>query len=702
MSDLLKGLNPEQIKAVQHFEGPALILAGAGSGKTKALVHRVAYLHEVQNIGLDNILAITFTNKAAAEMKERVMHLLGTKQNLNVSTFHAFCARLLRREAGQIGFSNSFTIIDANDQLSAMKKIMEGMQVDTKKIYPEAVRNAISSAKNELITPEQYAGLASGALQQTVAQVYPAYQKILKDAQSMDFDDLIMFTVQLFSEHPEVLQKYQNQFRFLLIDEYQDTNTAQYTLANLLAEAHRNIFVVGDDWQSIYSWRGANYENILNFNRDYPDAQVIKLEQNYRSTQNILDAAHSIIENNRNRSEKKLWTNADAGEPITIYEALNGKDEVDFVLRKIIAHRAHDDAKLSDFVVLYRTNAQSRSVEEGMLRANIPYRVVGGVKFYDRKEIKDMLAFITILANPENNIAVDRVINVPARGIGKKTYESLEDASRAAGLCVMDYLDSHHNLTASAQEFVSIINSLRESFAKNPLSKLIDVILATSGYRAMLMAEGIEGETRLENIYELKSVMEKYDHLPPREAVTVFLEEVSLISDLDAYAGDEAVTLMTIHTAKGLEFKYVFVVGMEENLFPHSRSLFDQSELEEERRLAYVAITRAKKIVYLISAKERLIYGSLQNNPPSRFLNDIPEELCETTYRHIDSSSSFTTVKSEPTRTASSIQPGMKVIHKQFGVGTVIAKAGDIITVAFVNEGIKNLVAELADLTVKA
>jgi len=681
-----------------------LVLAGAGSGKTKALTSRIVYLHQERKVPLDQILAITFTNKAAAEMKERVVMMLGGARNnqLQVSTFHSLCAKLLRREAGKLGFSQSFSILDANDSLTAIKRIMERLTIDPKKTYPEAVKNSISSAKNELVDVAEYTRLANGAFQETVARIYPEYQAMLKTNNALDFDDLIMLVVKLFREQPEVLDRYQTKFRYILIDEYQDTNAAQYTLANLLAAKHHNLFVVGDDWQSIYSWRGANYENILNFSRDYPNAVVIKLEQNYRSTQTILDAAHALIEHNRNRSDKRLWTEQEAGEAITVYEALNERDEAEFIIKQIERLHAESGCSLNDCVILYRTNAQSRGLEEAMLRANLPYRVIGGVKFYDRKEIRDVLAFLTLLVNPANDLAAERVINVPTRGIGEKTYDALKQAAANIGLSVVDYLDANDNLTGGAREFIEIIRELRRTSLDAPLSKLLDRLLIVTNYQVMLKGEGIEGESRLENIYELKSVMEKYDNMPTMEALGIFLEEVSLISDADnASLQTEAVTMMTIHTAKGLEFDYVFVVGLEENLFPHSRSLFDQSELEEERRLAYVAVTRAKRQVFLIHARERLIYGSLQNNPASRFLADIPEELKETLARHSMHGGGHAVTAEGGVRSAQQFQPGVKVIHQQFGEGTVIAKTGDVITVAFIHQGIKNLIPELANLQIK-
>jgi len=699
MSDLLSGLNPEQAKAVKQIKGPVLVLAGAGSGKTKALTHRVAYLVNEEKISPDKILAITFTNKAAGEMRERVKRIIGTRsnKNFNISTFHSFCARMLRREAHHLGYAPSFSILDADDQLTAIKQAMEQLQMDTKKIVPEAVRSHISSAKNELLDEDAYAKIANGAFQQAVAKIYRLYQDILRRAQAMDFDDLLMNLVVILQQHPEILDRYQNQFQYILIDEYQDTNTAQYRLSQLLANKHHNLFVVGDDWQSIYSWRGANFRNILNFHSDYPDAKIIKLEQNYRSTQNILDSAHAIIAHNKHRSDKKLWTDQTQGELLTAYEALNEKDEGDFVVREIAAWRGRTNASLNDFVILYRTNAQSRALEETMLRAGIPYRVVGGVKFYERKEIKDMLAFLKLLHNPGDNLALGRVINLPVRGIGKKTLQSLEQEARIADVGMYHYLTHLANPTPAIQDFVAVMKKIESKSTTLTLSRLLDFILLTTGYQTLLKSEGIEGETRLENIAELKSVMEKYDHLAPKEALTTFLEEVALISDIDNVdTADDAVTMMTMHTAKGLEFDFVFIVGAEENLFPHSRSLFDQEELEEERRLCYVGITRARKKVYFTHAQERLIYGSIQSNHRSRFIDDLPDELVEFVRR-----SGPVSAIGSGHRTGNRLQPGVRVIHQKFGPGTVISQSGDIITVAFVKTGIKDLSADLAGLKVK-
>ncbi len=689
-------LNPEQLKAVKHIHGPVLVLAGAGSGKTKTLIHRMVYLMRERGVPPENILAITFTNKAAEEMRTRVKRQTNVKSDkrFNVSTFHSFAARVLRRDGAVLGYAPSFSILDASDQLTAIKQVIETLQLDPKKIVPEAVRAYISSAKNELLDEDTYATTARGAFQQAVTSIYRAYQDLLRRSQAMDFDDLLMNVVILWQQHPEILDRYQTQFQYLLVDEYQDTNTAQYRLSQLLAAKHRNLFVVGDDWQSIYSWRGANFRNILEFGRDYPDAHIFKLEQNYRSTQTILDAAHAVIAPNRHRSDKQLWTKQAGGEPVTIYEATNERDEGDFILREVMRRRGQGMA-LNDCVVLYRTNAQSRSLEETMLRAGLPYRVVGGVRFYERREIKDVLAFLTLIRNPSDNLALARIINVPARGVGKRTLAAVTQAAEAAGVSSYQYLAELPNPAPEVSEFISLIDKLIRKSATVSLSQLLDTVMTMTGYREMLASEGIEGETRLENIHELKSVMEKYDHLPPREALATCLEEVALISDLDQVdPHSDAITLMTLHTAKGLEFNCVFIVGMEENLFPHSRSLLDQDELEEERRLCYVGITRAKHKVYLTYTKERLLYGSVQTNPRSRFLDDLPGELTLLVRRPAPA-----TIGSAR-QSAKQLPPGTKVIHPKFGPGVVILDAGDIVTVAFKSAGIKDLSVRLAGLKV--
>lgn len=698
MRDALGELNEQQVRAVKALKGPVLVLAGAGSGKTKALTQRVAYLHQYHKVPLQNILAITFTNKAAGEMTERVQKLLGLKSNrgLAISTFHSFCAKLLRVEATNLGYSPSFTILDADDALTAIKRAMTELEIDSKKIHPEAVRAHISSAKNELLTETEYRRLAQGSFQQTVAKVYPVYQQILRKNQSFDFDDLIMKTVELWREQPKILAKYQDRFEYIMVDEYQDTNAAQYELVRLLAEKNQNLFVVGDDWQSIYSWRGANFQNILNFHRDYPKALVIKLEQNYRSTQTILDAAHAVIVHNRNRSEKKLWTDNQAGELVTIYEAANEKAEGDFIITEIRRLQEETGAALNNMVVLYRTNAQSRSLEESLLRAGMAYRVIGGVRFYERKEIKDVLGYLMLLINPDNTLALERVINVPTRGIGKKAWEDLLKRAVLEGMPAGSYLLSAKTLPGALNDFSDMIKRLSKQLKRCTLAGILDSILIETGYKRMLTEVGLEGEARLENIYELKSVMEKYDHLEINLAIQTFLEEVALIADVDNYQpAEDAVTLMTIHSAKGLEFDYVFVAGMEENIFPHSRSLFDQQELEEERRLCYVAITRAKQRVYLIYARERLLYGSPQLNPPSRFISDVPFDLTETI------SAQTSTANSVRIQYSDSLKPGAKVVHQQFGEGVIISRAADVVTVAFMKSGIKTLAAELARLKVK-
>lgn len=699
MKDLLKSLNPAQREAVKALRGPVLILAGAGSGKTKTLTTRVAYLIRQKKADPSEILAVTFTNKAAGEMRERVKRLLGVRSDrqLNISTFHSLCVRILRREIEQLGRQRSFTILDEDEQLTAVKQAMRKLNVDPQKYAAGAILSYISSAKSELIEPIAYAKLARGYFQQLVATIYPKYQAALIKNNSVDFDDLLLLTVKLFNQEPAILARYQKLFKYVMVDEYQDTNTAQYQLTKLLTDSHHNLFVVGDDWQSIYSWRGANYRNILNFNRDYPRTKIIKLEENYRSTQTILDAAGAVIEPNQNRSQKELWTKGSKGEPIAIVNMPNEQHEGAFIIEEIARQRlTHPELTLNDFVVLYRTNAQSRSLEEACLRAGLAYRIVGGVRFYDRKEIRDVLAYLRIIANPQDELSLQRIINVPIRGIGEKGWERLSEFARGQSANLSEILESVPVGGKARLELSNLANTLKRarSWKKN-LSSLFDFILSQTGYLNFLNDKTIEGETRIENVKELKSVVEKYDHLEVSLALQTFLEEVSLIQDTDSYHTDsEAVTLMTIHSAKGLEFDSVFIAGMEENLFPHSRSLLDHEELEEERRLCYVGITRAKRRVYLLYTTQRLLYGNLMNNSPSRFLNNIPVALT------ISGSEAFrspapTSEKSPPLL---KLKTGDLVEHAHFGVGSVIRTTPDEVVVLFGKLGVKRLARELAPL----
>jgi DNA helicase-2/ATP-dependent DNA helicase PcrA len=699
MKDLLKSLNSAQQEAVTSLRGPVLILAGAGSGKTKTLTTRIAYIIQQQKADPAEVLAVTFTNKAAGEMRERVKKLLGIKSDhqLNISTFHSLCVKILRREITHLNRPTSFTILDTDEQLTAIKQAMKELSIDPTKYAPGAVLNYISGAKNEMVDTSEYGKLAQGHFQQTVAKIYPKYQELLHKNNSVDFDDLLLLVVQLFKQEPKVLDRYQKLFKYVMVDEYQDTNSAQYQLTKLLSDKHQNLFVVGDDWQSIYSWRGANYRNILNFNRDYPKAKIIKLEENYRSTQNILDAANAVIAPNQNRSQKKLWTDKGAGEPISIINVPTEQYEGGFIIEEIERQRQlHPELTLNDSVALYRTNAQSRSLEEAFIKRGTPYRVVGGVRFYDRKEIKDVLAYLRVIANSQDEISLQRIINVPARGIGEKGWEGLREfaASEQKNLSeILDIIPVGGKAKAALTELSKIINQARE-WKKN-LSGLFDLVVNKTGYLTFLNDKTIEGETRIENVKELKSVVEKYDYLEINLALQTFLTEVSLIQDTDSYNAEaEAVTLMTLHSAKGLEFDSVFIAGMEENLFPHSRSLLDREELEEERRLCYVGITRAKRKVYLLHATQRLIYGKQYTGTPSRFLDDIPAELttnglAETVAPVITTNQPVVTLK---------LKTGDLIEHTHFGVGSVIRVSDDEVVALFGKLGVKRLARGLAPL----
>lgn len=614
MFAILDSLNEQQKLAVTTTEGPVLILAGAGSGKTKALTHRIAYLIKEKNIHPQNILAVTFTNKAAEEMKKRISLLLSPNSSQSpfilpwMGTFHSICAKILRKEIHNLGFRRSFTIYDEDESSSAIKNAMETLNIDKKQYNPKTIKNFISGAKNELMNPKTYSRYSKGPFGEVVIRVYEQYQKDLKIANALDFDDLLVKTVELFSNPttggPEILRRWQELFRYILIDEYQDTNTVQYRLVQLLSQKYQNICVVGDDFQSIYGFRGANFKNILDFEKDYPKAVVIKMEQNYRSTKNIITAAQKVIEHNLMRSEKELWTKNEDGLPATIYEAQNEIDEIEFIITEILALQRL--SSLNDFVILYRTNAQSRIIEEIFLQNKIPYRLIGALRFYNRKEVKDILSYLKLMVNPQDKVSLKRVINTPVRGIGEKTYKELDMEN------------------PKIKNFFALMENLRTLSEKLKVDELIDEIATATSYKSFILDGTEEGEMRWENIEELKSVAAKSENLEE------FLENVALVSDIDSYdRSAEAVTLMTFHNAKGLEFPTVFMIGLEEGLFPHSNCLFDPSELEEERRLCYVGMTRAQKRLYLTHARSRMIYGSTQTNMPSRFIGEIPEELKE-------------------------------------------------------------------------
>ena len=642
VESILKGLNPQQKKAVQITEGPLLVVAGAGSGKTSVLTRRIAYLVAEKGIAPWNILAITFTNKAATEMKEREYKLLGQQADgIWMSTFHALCVRILRRDAEKIGYSSNFSIADSAEQLTLIKHIQKEQNINPKMYEPRRILSAISNGKNDLLTPNAFSASAASPFEKITAQVYQEYQKRLKNDQIMDFDDLIMQTLVLFKKAPTVLHYYQNKFRYLLVDEYQDTNQAQYELCHALAAQYKNICVVGDADQSIYGWRGANMENIMNFEQDYHDdgVQTVKLEQNYRSTGHILAAANAVIKNNRNRKAKKLWTDQGEGAKVTYYRAQSGDDEAHFIIAKIQEEVKEKKRSYHDFAVLYRTNAQSRTVEESFVKSNVPYQIVGGHKFYDRKEIMDIMAYLKLVANPSDSMSFNRIINTPKRGIGPVSVRRFMDFARDTNLSILKAFDhiSMSGVTARAAARLSDFGAkLRDAinFAKDhTVTGLTEKILQDFGYTAALKAEHtIEAETRLENLDEFLSVTKRFDdeyeeNDDAKNALSDFLSEVSLLSDQDDLANnDDQVALMTLHAAKGLEFPVVFLVGMEDGLFPLARALMEDDQLEEERRLAYVGITRAKRELFLTNAYSRMMYGRMQNNPPSRFLAEIDQD----------------------------------------------------------------------------
>ena len=642
VESILKGLNPQQKKAVQITEGPLLVVAGAGSGKTSVLTRRIAYLVAEKGIAPWNILAITFTNKAATEMKEREYKLLGQQADgIWMSTFHALCVRILRRDAEKLGYSSNFSIADSAEQLTLIKHIQKEQNINPKMYEPRRILSAISNGKNDLLTPAAFSASAASPFEKITAQVYQEYQKRLKNDQIMDFDDLIMQTLVLFKKAPTVLHYYQNKFRYLLVDEYQDTNQAQYELCHALAAQYKNICVVGDADQSIYGWRGANMENIMNFEQDYHDdgVQTVKLEQNYRSTGHILAAANAVIKNNRNRKAKKLWTDQGEGAKVTYYRAQSGDDEAHFIIAKIQEEVKEKKRSYHDFAVLYRTNAQSRTVEESFVKSNVPYQIVGGHKFYDRKEIMDIMAYLKLVANPSDSMSFNRIINTPKRGIGPVSVRRFMDFARDNNLSILKAFDhiSMSGVTARAAARLSDFGAkLRDAikFAKDhTVTGLTEKILQDFGYTAALKAEHtIEAETRLENLDEFLSVTKRFDdeyeeNDDAENALSEFLAEVSLLSDQDDLANnDDQVALMTLHAAKGLEFPVVFLVGMEDGLFPLSRALMEDDQLEEERRLAYVGITRAKRELFLTNAYSRMMYGRMQNNPPSRFLAEIDQD----------------------------------------------------------------------------
>jgi DNA helicase-2/ATP-dependent DNA helicase PcrA len=734
--DVLEGLNPPQQEAVQTTEGPLLILAGPGSGKTRVIAHRIAYLVAERGVDPYRILAVTFTNKAAREMRDRVYGLIGERTRvLTLGTFHAVCSRMLRIDGERAGVARGFVIYDDADQMTLMRRVLADMQVDPKRYQPRAVLSAISKAKSELATPESYAQTVASYFEEIVSRAYERYEAALAANSALDFDDLLLKTALLFRHEEDVLRKYQERYLYVLIDEFQDTNVAQYVLARQLAGLHRNICVVGDPDQSIYSWRSADLRNILNFERDYPDARVVYLEQNYRSTQNILDSAHSVISVNQQRKEKKLWTEKGPGTPIVAYEAYDEEDEAEFVAAEAQSLVRSGDHHYGDIAVMYRTNAQSRPLEEVFVRENLRYRLVGGTRFYERREVKDVIAYLRLIHNPFDSLSLTRVINLPARGIGQRTLEELSRWSSEMGVPAYAALQlvadqekeegserKHPFASRTVKALLAFLELLNDIIAEAPsltVSDLLSRLLESIDYRQYLLSEFEDGEDRWDNVQELRTVAAQYDELAPEAALPTFLEEAALMTDTDEYDEKvDAVTLITLHAAKGLEFPVVFIVGLEEGLLPHIRSFDEPAQMEEERRLAYVGITRAKERLYLVRAFRRHHMGMATHNPSSRFLKDIPQELVavpETAGRQAAMAGSRTHLRafhramspdSEPLPPLSSepaFAPGDHVRHTRFGEGIVVScefEASDQkVTVAFKGEaGIKKLLLSYAPL----
>ena len=734
INELLTQLNKEQREAVKHTEGPLLVMAGAGSGKTRVLTYRIAYLIQEKFVSPHNILAITFTNKAAREMKQRVHALVGQgSERMLVSTFHSMCVRILRRHIDRIGYDSNFTIIDQTDQVSVMRQVLKDLNIDPKSYHPRAMLAQISTAKNELKTPKQYAEKAHGFYEKQISDIYTAYQKMLSKNEALDFDDLIMQTVVLFKRVPDILTYYQNRFQYIHVDEYQDTNYAQYYLVNQLAKRYKNLCVVGDSDQSIYRWRGADIKNILSFEQDYEHAKVILLEQNYRSTKTILEAANAVIEKNTSRKPKKLWTENDEGEKITYYKGNTERYEALYVVEQI--HDLLNDKGYapSDIAVLYRTNAQSRAIEEALVKSATDYQIVGGTKFYDRKEIKDMIAYLRLLTNPNDDMSFERIVNEPKRGIGAtsverlRAYAMMHDISFSEAVKEVDFTGVTKRAANALANFGEMIESLAKQQEFLSATEMVEQVLEQTGYEKMLLEERtLEAQSRLENLEEFKSVTQEFEKNNAENTSLVhFLTELALIADIDSVdeedpEAEKKVTLMTLHAAKGLEFPVVFLIGMEENVFPHSRSMTDEIEMEEERRLAYVGITRAEQKLYLTHAAMRTLYGKTNYHTMSRFITEIPEQYIDglkesaqprsmTFDEGINADvpkrkSRRISTKRESGAEQMAWQAGDKAKHKMWGVGTVVKTSGqgdDLeLDIAFpAPTGIKRLLAKFAPIT---
>jgi len=765
MQEILKQLNDKQYEAVVNTEGPCLVIAGAGSGKTKVLTHKIAYLIDEKGVLPWNILAITFTNKAANEMKERIEGLVGdVAKDIWMGTFHSVCVRILRRFIDRIGFDSSFIIFDTSDQRTLIKACIKNIGLDDKMFTDRSVQSEISNAKNEMLEPDQYTLRANGDFRkEKIALVYEMYQKRLKENNAIDFDDIINYTIKILMDNPDVLEYYSDKFKYVLVDEYQDTNKSQFTLVTLLASKNGNITVVGDNDQGIYSFRGADISNILNFERDFPGTKIIKLEQNYRCTGNILKAANSVIKNNEVKYKKQLWTENDVGNLPKVYSAKNEYDEGTYIATQIEHLRREEKYNYSDFAILYRMNTQSRAIEEILRREGIPYKIIGGLKFYERKEIKDVISYLRLIQNPSDNISLKRVINEPKRGIGKTSLDNIEKLAEDTGISMYEIIKNAdqyglNRVFLNSREFVNVIEELRNKKDDIKISELIKETLNKSGYTKALEEENtIEAENRIENLDEFLTVAIEFEDESAENKLSDFLEGITLSSDIDNMEEtDDSVTLMTLHSAKGLEFPVVFLVGMEEGIFPGYKSISEPKELEEERRLCYVGITRAKKNLFLTCSKQRTIFGSTSCNPISRFLKEIPEELLDgydevfgenqENNRFEDSKYSWTygskdngniktykIDKKEPVSAASNItgfafrtaesflnsigkktsnsnvdlsqyKAGVRIFHKKFGEGTIstVEPEGEDLKVDinFDKVGNKRLMAKYANLEV--
>ena len=759
MQNLIEGLNDKQKEAVLATEGPCLVIAGAGSGKTKVLTHKIAYLISEKNVKPYNILAITFTNKAASEMKQRVEKIVGdVAQEMWMGTFHSICVRILRRFIDRIGFDTSFLIFDTSDQKTVVKECLKALNIDDKTFSDRSVLSEISNAKNEMLTPKAYQAKYSGEFRkEKIGQVYVLYQKRLRENNAIDLDDIINYTIDILSENPDVLQYYTEKFKYVLVDEYQDTNKAQFTLVTILASRYGNITVVGDNDQGIYSFRGADISNILNFEKDFPGTKIIKLEQNYRCTGNILKAANAVIKHNENKYEKKLWTENEEGSLPCLYQAEDEYDEANYVVKQIEHLKTEEYLKPKDFVILYRMNAQSRAIEDILRRENIPYKIVGGLKFYERKEIKDTIAYLRLIHNTSDNLSLKRIINEPKRGIGKTSLDKIQEISDRTGTSMYEIIKHAeefdlNRVKANAEEFINLIEDLRLKKQELSISELLKEVLNKSGYtRALELENTVEAETRMQNLEEFLTVAIEFEEESADNTLPEFLESITLSSDVDEMQDeDNTVTLMTLHSAKGLEFPVVFLVGMEEGIFPGYKSIGEPKELEEERRLFYVGITRAKQFLHLTCAKHRTIFGSTSYNAVSRFIKEIPDNLLDgvvnndqeekfndmsynweygktsagkvTTYKFDEAKNEIKQKSTYQFRTAESFlsslsqkqansgvditkyKEGMRIYHKKFGEGIIqkIEAEGDDykLDIQFDKSGHKRLMAKFANLEI--